>query len=32
MLGRSSDNSDLYWFFDKKTGHRVGINGIRENL
>lgn len=32
MLGRCSDNSDLYWFFDKKTGIRVDINGIRENL
>lgn len=32
MLGRCSDDSDLYWFFDKKTGIRVDINGIRVNL
>ena len=32
MLGRCSDDSDLYWFFDKKTGHGVDVNGIRANL
>lgn len=32
MLGRCSDDTELYWFFDKKTGHRVDVNGIRENL
>lgn len=29
MLGRSNDDTELYWFFDKKTGHRVDVNGIR---
>lgn len=32
MLGRCSNDNDLYWFFDKKTGNLVDINGIRVNL